>query len=363
MNREEIQATALKAALGKQRAGLDISMGVGKTYIGLQYLDNLFKAANKPDVKFLIVAPKRDIFQSWKDDMEKFKLSYLNDHATFSTYLSLTKHRPEHYDIVILDEAHNTKYSHEEFLGEFTGRILGLTGTPPKWEDSEKGEMMNDYYPVVFSYTVDNAVDHGILNNYSIFIHNLSLSQSKTIKTPQGWYVSEEKQYSWISSKIANAKTDKEAFFASIQRINFLKQFQTKEDYVKKVLTIIPPGEKCLIFANTTVQADRICPNSHHSKRKSNDLELFKKGTITQLSCVEQLSEGVTIPGLKHIIIMHSYGNEKRASQKIGRALRLNPDDQSRIHVLCYENTVDEKWVESALEGFNQKKIFTAKTI
>jgi hypothetical protein len=60
---------------------------------------------------------------------------------------------------------------------------------------------------------------------------------------------------------------------------------------------------------------------------------------------------------------MHSYGNEKRASQKIGRALRLNPDDQSRIHVLCYENTVDEKWVESALEGFNQKKIFTAKTI
>ena len=54
---------------------------------------------------------------------------------------------------------------------------------------------------------------------------------------------------------------------------------------------------------------------------------------------------------------MHSYGNEKKASQKIGRALRLNKDELATIHVLCYADTVDELWVESSLEEFDETKI------
>jgi superfamily II DNA or RNA helicase len=70
-----------------------------------------------------------------------------------------------------------------------------------------------------------------------------------------------------------------------------------------------------------------------------------------------QLNEGVNIPGLKQGIIMHAYGNERKASQRIGRLLRLNPDDKAIVHILCYVNTVDEKWVKDALEDFNQSKI------
>jgi len=354
MNREQIQATALSAIEHKSRAGLDISMGVGKTYIGLQYL-------TRHKGNFLVVAPKRDIFQSWIDDATKFNLSDTLSRITFSTYLSLTKHDPDDYSVVILDEAHNTKENHLSFLDNFNGKVLGLTGTPPKWLDSDKGRIMEKYYPIVFSYKVDNAVEHGILNDYSIFIHNLALSSDKSIKTSQGWYTSEQKQYDWITGQLEQAFSDRDKFFRQIQRINYLKQFETKENYVKQVLGIIPKDEKCLVFANTTDQADRICDHSHHSKRKSTDLDDFKKGNITRLAAVEQLSEGVTIPNLKHIIIMHAYGNEKRASQKIGRALRLNPDDKSRIHVLCYKDTIDETWVKRALDGFNKDKIFTAR--
>ena len=83
----------------------------------------------------------------------------------------------------------------------------------------------------------------------------------------------------------------------------------------------------------------------------------YKKGKINKLSCVLQLNEGVNIPGLKQGIIMHAYGNERKASQRIGRLLRLNPDDKAIVHILCYVNTVDEKWVKDALEDFNQNKI------
>ena len=40
-----------------------------------------------------------------------------------------------------------------------------------------------------------------------------------------------------------------------------------------------------------------------------------------------------------------------------GRLLRLNPDDKAIVHILCYKDTVDEKWVKDALEGFDQSKI------
>ena len=54
---------------------------------------------------------------------------------------------------------------------------------------------------------------------------------------------------------------------------------------------------------------------------------------------------------------MHAYGNERKASQRIGRLLRLNPNDKSTIHVLCYINTIDEDWVIKALEDYDQTKI------
>jgi superfamily II DNA or RNA helicase len=73
------------------------------------------------------------------------------------------------------------------------------------------------------------------------------------------------------------------------------------------------------------------------------------------------LSEGVNIPNLRQGIIMHAYGNERKSAQRIGRLLRLNPDDTAVVHILCYRNTMDEQWVKQALEGFDQTKI-TYKT-
>jgi len=54
---------------------------------------------------------------------------------------------------------------------------------------------------------------------------------------------------------------------------------------------------------------------------------------------------------------MHAYGNERKSTQRIGRLLRLNPDDKAIVHILCYMNTIDETWVHSALESFDEDKI------
>jgi superfamily II DNA or RNA helicase len=136
-----------------------------------------------------------------------------------------------------------------------------------------------------------------------------------------------------------------------------MQEYKSKEEYTKILLQSI--NSKCIVFANTQDQADRLCKYSYHSNNPDSEenLEEFKAGNITKLSCVMQLNEGINIPELKQGIIMHAYGNERKASQRIGRLLRLNPDDKAIVHILCYKNTIDEKWVKEALSGFDENKI------
>jgi superfamily II DNA or RNA helicase len=262
---------------------------------------------------------------------------------------------------VYLDECHNLLETHSEFLSVYKGKILGLTGTPPKYNDSEKGRMVNKYCPIKYTFTIDEATDSKILNDYQIVVHELELSKLLTLKKTkkQGghWWTSERKDYEYVTTKCGEAQSQKAKQLAAIMRMRALMEYGTKEEYVKSLLPNL--GSKCIIFANTQQQADKLSKHSYHSGNSKNEenLELFADGRIDRLSCVLQLSEGVTIPNLKQGIIMHAYGNERKSAQRIGRLLRLNPTEKATCHILCYKNTQDELWVKTALKDFDPKKI------
>jgi superfamily II DNA or RNA helicase len=355
--RDQVQNEALEKALKHSRCGLGISMGVGKTLIGLKYIDHL-QGHNMGMLRVLVVAPKLSIFDSWKDDAAKFGINI--DRITFTTYLSLNKLSPKDYEIIVLDECHSLLYSHKEFLDEFEGRILGLTGTPPRFNNSEKGEMVQRFCPIIYKYITDEAVEANILNDYHIVVHLLNLSPHKTIPMEfkgKRWKTSEIESYYYWTNRVNESSSAKQKQINSIMRMKTLMNFVTKETYTLKLLSNIE--EKCIVFANTQDQADKLCNYSYHSGNPDSEenLEMFKRGNITQLSCVLQLNEGVNIPNLKEGIIMHAYGNERKSSQRIGRLLRLNPDDKATVHVLCYAGTIDESWTKSALKDFDQSKI------
>jgi len=359
MTREEIQNEVLAILLKNYRGSADLSGGVGKTLVGLRHMDNMFVKGLCD--KFLVVAPKKSIFQSWKDDAKKFNLEYLLEHIMFSTYLSLNKLNQEDYNIIYLDECHSLKYSHNSWLNLFKGKIVGLTGTPPKNEKSEKGFMVDKYCPVLYSYKTDEAIDHSILNDYKIIVHYVNLDINKNIRVvkPQGtWMTSEWNIYTYWTNRVDNS-FGKRKQIAAIQRMKAMQGFLSKEYLAKNLMDSIGEYSKCLCFASTQEQSARICPTTYHSNNKFSGLNLenFKEGKLLKLCAVEQLSEGINIPNLKYGIIMHSYGNERKASQKIFRFLRLNPNDCSTIHILCFKNTIDEQWVKTALEGFDQNKI------
>jgi len=361
MNRDDIQLKAQEFLNSKSlnlRVGLGISMGVGKTLICLNYIDSL----DKPDYKVLVVAPKISIFRSWKDEMNKHNLSHLINNIQFTTYISLPKKDLKLYDLVILDECHNLLNKHDSVLSTFTGGIIGVTGTPPKNISSEKGTMVNKYCPILFTYVTDNAVTDGILNDYVIYIHMIELSEDNNIykahyKNKGGYYTSELKDYNYWCNRIDSATASRDIQMKRIMRMKAMMNYESKEKYAKELFEYIT--DKVILFANTKEQAKKLCNHSYYSGNKLSEenLDLFKKGVIKKLSCVLQLSEGISIPDLKQGIIMHAYGNERKSSQRLGRMLRLKPDEKGIIHILCYKDTVDETWVKKAIEDYDPNKI------
>lgn len=355
--REQVQNEALELAKKNRRAGLAISMGVGKTLIGLHYLQ-YFQELNMHKLNVLVVAPKLSIFDSWRSDAEKFGIDI--DNVRFTTYLSLNKFNPSHFDLLILDECHSLLNTHLSFLEMYTGRILGLTGTPPRYVKSEKGELVQKYCPIVYRYITDDAVEDEILNDYKIVVHKIPMSERNDIEVKTknaSFYTSERKNYAYWTKRIAEATTKKQEQIASVMRMRAMMDYKTKERYTESLLNEMT--DKCIVFCNTQEQADRMCIHSYHSTNDmaEDNLNMFKSGKIDKLSCVLQLNEGINIPNLKSGIIMHAYGNERKSSQRIGRLLRLNPDDVATIHILCYSDSVDERWLNEALKDFDSSKI------
>jgi len=355
-NKDIIQQEALEAVLPYRRSTAVAGTGVGKTLLGLKHMSVKYHDT----IKYLVVIPKLTVIDEWKNQAIENGLEILIPHMKFSTYLSLTKQDLDD-DNVYLDEVHNLLETHREWLKAHPGEFLGLTGTPPKWKTSEKGKLINEFCPIRYEYVVDDAVGDGILNDYEIIVHMLDLDHVKNIPvvTPKvSFFTSEKATYDYWTGRVDNAVSPKQKQIASVMRMKAMQGFLSKETLCKKVSASI--SNKCIIFANTKEQADRLCSHSFHSSNhfSKENLELFKEGTLMKLSAVHQLSEGINIPDLKEGIILHSYGGSSpKAKQKFGRLLRLSPDDKCILHIFCYRNTVDERWVQETLESLDQTKI------
>jgi superfamily II DNA or RNA helicase len=319
-------------------AGIALTMGLGKTLIGLRDMDRLLAAGMLPNQAvgkpFLVAAPTQALLDSWPQEAQKFGLAHLLDRIEFTTYRSLGKALDaDTYHKLYLDECHALKDSHEPGLKAHVKQkrsILGLTGTPPVQAHSEKGRLVATYCPIVVDYTTDEAVLAGLLNDYRLVVHRLPLCTVRdyvlTTKSGSQFTTSERENYHYWSKRLAGAAQDQ------------------------------LPVE---LFTCNQQQAEAQAEHTYHSKNKHSQANLaqFNAGQIQRLACVAQLSEGISIPNLRIGIIWHAFGNERKAAQRIGRLLRLNPDQTATVHLLMYQDTVDEQWVTQALDAFDPTKI------
>ena len=367
--KQALQEHILTVIKGHRLAGVAVATGVGKTLVGLRDMARVLaenELSGTTTMPFLVAAPTQAILDSWPQEARKFGLAHLLDAITFTTYRSLSKTLGQgHYHKLYLDGCHALKDSHEPALIAHVARkqyILGLTGTPPARPDSEKGRLVATYCPVRVDYTTDEAVLAGLLNDYRLVVHCLHLSSIRdyvlTTKAGSQFTTSERESYQYCSKRLTNADQDT-LLVETLRRLRMqaLMHYPSKGRYMAYLASQFT--EKVLLFTCNQQQAEQQATHTYHSKNKDSpaNLALFNTGQIQRLACVVQLSEGINIPDLRVGIIWHALGNERRAAQRIGRLLRLNPDQTATVHLLVYQDTVDEHWVEQALAAYDPAKI------
>jgi superfamily II DNA or RNA helicase len=355
--REQIQEEAKRAIIANKFVGVLLaSPRLGKCRIILNALNTRTK-----QIKVLITAPKKDIFNSWKEEIKKVGLVD-NIQISYSWIHSIYK-LEEFYDLVIVDECHECKVKVLKHLREWQKRgmrILPITGT---LEQSDEFNLKNFLgLNVIFRYSFEQAIQDGIISDYRITCIGCELdSTTKDVEAgnkEKSFYQTEQQAYTYWDDRYkedVRLQRNKNRKFLIGKRMEIIYNSKNK---IQKTSELLEQFDRCLIFTGRQSIADRIGEASFHSKGDKNNLKRFQNEEINKLATVEMVSMGVTIPNLKKIIFNQLKSVESRAIQQALRACNIDQDKRiAEIYILYIKNSQDEIWTKSALKGFKKEKI------
>lgn len=356
MKREEIQLEATQSIIDNKFKGIiEVAPRVGKSKIVIDALNTV-----SVDLKVLIMAPRKEIFESWKVEFERWGL---RDNISIDFLWSNSLKKNENtYNLIICDEVHayNLKVlsllTKEQAKGT---RILSITGTLDGNTEYLLETMLKQQ--VLYKYTVAEAIEDKIVADYEIICVGCDLdyidayvvagNQDKT------FLQTEAAAYAYWNDKYQIAKSRQQwssLRFLMSKRLDVIYNSKTKLEATKKILSL---HDRVISFSGRQEIANQLGDESFHSKADKTALERFKDGKINKLSVVSMVSMGVTISNLKVAVFNQLKSEENLAIQQAMRVMNMEGGKKATIYIVYLKNTQDEVWMLSALQGFEQSKI------
>ena len=388
----EIQQQAHAAWLAAGRIGtIAAGTGFGKSRVAIMEIARVLEEEVSDSFNsILLVTPTeklRDV--NWPQEFDDWGYSNFACQVKCICFASLKKEIGNKYKLVIIDEIHHvTSLSAAAFLetgvnpltefcaANLGSTVMGLTATVPDAKrDPEKAKIIAQIAPVVFTYSLDQGVEDGMIRDYEIRIIQSSLdnvhkcidagTKLKPFKT------TEEAQYQYLEKNIrrfraleASALPAKKAgfaklsMFATMSRNRFLYNLPSKTELARRCIKHIATGKRTLVFCGSIEQCNLLLgDNVYHSKSGSDAFRKFNAEEIDILGVVNAANEGLNFVNLDQGLVIQVDSNERSITQRIGRFLRLGLDGPAIIYILCIQNTADERWLDKSLKGFDQSKI------
>jgi superfamily II DNA or RNA helicase len=331
---------------------LNLCPRFGKIYTTINILEKLGK-----DINILIAYPDLKIKDSWESDFKDRK--YKNTNITYTTHLSIKKHTEATYDLVILDEIHLLSEAQIEAVKELKCiSVLGLTGTLSSWTEKTLAEELGLH--VLAEYTIEQAIEEGVIVDYEITVVTVPLD-NKRLNDYKGKQRTEKKQfdsYAWVIDQLE--RQNKNTMFLRLARMRIIQNSIAKMEKTRELLAA-HKDERILVFCGVTKIADSLGIPVYHSKAGEKDtFEAFANGKGNHLAVVKIGNTGVTYKPLNRVIINYFDSNGENLAQKINRCMAMEyntPDKKAHIYIVCSTEDVEKKWLRSALEFFDHKKI------
>ncbi len=347
--------------------------GIGKSKIAMDIIIQLKKVFTFKKILILVDNTRlRDY--NWKDDFEKWDLGYIyNDEVEMNTYQTAYKWTKSLDDyLIICDEA---DFSFTPEYGKFyetyrDNLILGLTG----YVTEDKRSFMDSNLPCLIEYTAEAAQQQGILNSTPIVFVKFDLGKARTVKVTYGedhkvFYQSENEAYDYWDSRVrrlygeledlkvelnftheykARKKLEKEIVklengmrWSATKRSELLINLDSSADMARRLIAHTMKEDnssKIISFSKRKAQCNKITRYTYHGGNKDDindkNFDDFNEGTIRELGLVDKINRGVNMVNLDYALFESYYGSDTKLRQRLGRLMRLNPDDLATMYVL-----------------------------
>lgn len=358
------QDIAVEKFLDAEHGVLAMATGTGKTVTAIKIMKRLLESGAIKRV--IITMAGNDLLDQWakqmratfpdkpvythygsNKEMGRFLLHPDNaimllssDANNLSRLLDSLEHHPGNYyddTLWIFDEVHGAGSSTR--VENLTGKLapyryrLGLSATPEREYDDEGNNFIEtEIGPVIYTFSLEDAIRKGILCpfNYIPLPYELtdeektkkrSIIASYNAKKKNGESVSENELYTQLSlvNKTAILK---------------LVEFQS---LISKNPSLL---EKCIIFVQTREYGEKLQEillrftdryHTYYAKDEKCNLESFASGNIECLLTCKKVSEGIDISRVANIVLFSSDRSRLVTTQRIGRALRLDPQSPDKI--------------------------------
>lgn len=308
----------------------------------------------------LIAYPDSKIRDSWIADFEE--LGYDASGVTYTTHLSIHKHKDVSFDMVIIDEIHLLSEAQIEACKELLENnkvVLGLTGTLSSFTEKTLLEELG--LVVVAEYPIKQAIEEGVIVDYEIIVKRVPLDNLGKINY-NGKLKTEKQQFdalSWVIQQ--NERQGRNTMFLRLARMRIIQNSIAKRNFTKKLLKE-HKDERILVFCGVTKIADSLGIPSYHSKKAEKEMfDKFVAGDgINHMAVVKIGNTGVTYKPLNRVIINYFDSNGENLAQKINRCMAMeydNPDKKAHIYIVSSDEPVEGNWLKKALEFFDPKKI------
>lgn len=351
--RNDLQMEFAKEWMAKKHGILYLTPRFGKIYTSINILEMM------PRTDVLIAYPDKTIKQSWKDDF--VTRGYDDSNVTYTTHLSIKKHKDTEFGLVIIDEVHLLSPAQRSACSELlerNDRVLCLTGT--LMDKSEKTLWMELGLRVIASYSLEEAIRDRIVPDYRIKIKYVPLDGKITgaYKNKARTDKSQARALSWVIGDM-----DRKGKNANFLRLNRTRIFQRSVSKIRATVAELNKSadERILVFCGLIHVAESLGIPCHHGKSADKELFLdFVHGDVNKMAVVKIGGSGVTYKKLSRIIINSFDSNAESLAQKINRAMSMeydNPAKRAEILILTSDDKVELNWLKKALEFFDPDKI------
>ena len=361
------QDIAVKTFLEKEHGILAMATGTGKTVTAMKIINKLFDSGEIRRV--VITMYGNDLLDQWAIQIrENYKNKQINYHyasqkmmkdfvmhpddsililsrdaRNLSKLLDLFDRLPGDYrndTLFVFDEVHGA--GSNTFVENLSGRLspyryrLGLSATPEReYDEAGNDFLLNEIGEVIFEFTLQDAIQKGILCEFNYIPLPYVLSDEEKLKK-------RKIIAAFNAKKESGEPVDEKDMFTQLALVN--KTAVNKREEFESLISQRPELlQKCIIFVHTMEYGAKLQEilvrysdkyHTYYADDEKINLENFAAGKIDCLLTCKKVSEGIDISSATNIILFSSDRSRLVTTQRIGRALRLdknNPEKKATV--------------------------------